>query len=231
MNTLHLWWSNFTSLFTRKIEPEDLLEEQIFTLEKQLISLRQSLAQGASSLRKNEKLEADYRTVSKHWYRQAKVNLYCHKVVAAREALANQRELHQLGHQICQQMKKQRSMMAAIKDDIEKLEAKITDIKSYRAYFNNRSRTAEVNQRFYQQLQGSGINEVIARWEDQARDAEILDGWEESLNNYWDKKMESMEPPMLNNIQQWLEAEPPEIKDVNIDQELENLKKDLDKIN
>lgn len=225
------WWSNLASLFKSDLEPEEVLESKIFSLEQQLLSLRQSLAQGTSSLRKNERIATNYLTAGRGWYRQAKIHLYHQNIPLTKEALENYRELNQLHHQVSQQIKNQEQIICSIRGNVEQLETKIAQIKSYRSSFNSRSRTAEANQHFYEQIPPIPLAEVITQWEDQVRHREISLGWEGSLSPSLEEELEQGKTPMLNNIQQWLEAEPLEIKDANIDQELANLKQDLDSIN
>jgi phage shock protein A len=144
--------ANFNSLVSEAEDPEKVLEQTLAEMQGNLIQVRQAVAQAIATQKRTERQSTQAKTMAQEWYNRAEMALQKGEDDLARQALTRRQSYLQSAQAMDAQIGQQRDVVVKLKDNMRKLEAKITEAKTKKDMYIARARSAEASQRIQEMI-------------------------------------------------------------------------------
>jgi len=156
-------------------DPEKLLDQAVADMQRDLIQLRQAVAQAIATQKRTERQQHQNQTLAQEWYNRAQLALQKGQEDQAREALAQRHPYQRMGAQLANQISEQKGAIAQLKANMRDLEVKIADVRTRRDMYIARARSAEASQRIQDMIGQVGHERslgTLSQMEDKVLDLE-----------------------------------------------------------
>lgn len=177
--------ANFSDAVSRAEDPEKVLEQALADMQANLIQLRQAVAQAIATQKRTERQSAQAKSTAEEWYRRAELAMQKGEEDLARQALTRRQSYLESAQTMDAQLQQQGTVVAKLKDNMRKLEAKIADAKTKKDLYIARARSAEASQRIQEMLGQTGDTGMAAfsRMEERVLELEAQSEALEELNS------------------------------------------------
>ena len=128
-------------------DPEKMLDQAVADMQRDLIQLRQAVAQAIATQKRTERQQHQTAMLIQEWYNRAQLALQKGQEDQAREALAQRHTYQRIGSQLAGHISDQKAAIAQLKTNMRELEVKIADVRTRRDMYIARARSAEASQR------------------------------------------------------------------------------------
>lgn len=148
--------ANLNSMVSQAEDPEKILEKALADMEDNLLRLRQAIAQAIATQKRTERQVSQAKTVAQEWYNRAELALQKGDEDTARQALTRRQTSLEAAHSMDSQLAQQRQVVATMKENMHRLEAKIAEAKTKKDLYIARARSAEASKRLQEMIGGLG---------------------------------------------------------------------------
>lgn len=148
--------ANLNGLVQQAEDPEKILEQTLGEMEDNLLQLRQALAQAIATQKRTERQSAQAKATAQEWYNRAELALQKGEELSARQALTRRQTSLEAAQAMDNQLNQQRQVVATMKENMHRLEAKIAEAKTKKDLYIARARSAEASQRLQEMVGGLG---------------------------------------------------------------------------
>lgn len=157
--------ANLNSLVSSAEDPEKILEQTVLDMQEDLIQLRQAVAQAIATQKRTERQQSQAQTTSDEWYRRAQLALQKGDEVLAREALTRRKSYHDTSEAMKAQLTQQGAIVTQLKQNMMKLESKISEAKTKKDLYIARARSAKATQQINEMMGRTSTGGAIAAFE------------------------------------------------------------------
>lgn len=157
--------ANLNSLISQAEDPEKILEQTVLDMQEDLIQLRQAVAQAIATQKRTERQYAQASTTADEWYRRAQLALQKGDDELAREALTRRKSYQETATVMKTQLDQQVTVVAQLKQNMMKLESKISEAKTKKDLYIARARSAKATQQINEMLGNVGTGSAMAAFE------------------------------------------------------------------
>ncbi len=144
--------ANLNSFMSSAEDPEKIMEGVVMEMQDNLLQLRQAVAQAIATQKRTERQTAQADSTALEWYRRAQLALQQDNEPLAREALTKRRAYLETSTALSTQIEQQKTVVTKMKDDMRKLEQKITEVKTKKDMYIARARSAQASYRLQEML-------------------------------------------------------------------------------
>ncbi|MEY3300186.1 MAG: hypothetical protein RLZZ597_3446 [Cyanobacteriota bacterium] len=148
--------ANLNGLVKQAEDPEKVLAQALGEMEDGLLQLRQALAQAIATQKRTERQSAQAKITAQEWYNRAELALQKGEEASARQALTRRQTSLEAVQAMDNQLNQQRQVVATMKENMHRLEAKIAEAKTRKDFYIARARSAEASQRLQSMAGGLG---------------------------------------------------------------------------
>jgi len=146
--------ANLNSLVSKAEDPEKILEQAVLDMQEDLIQLRQAVAQAIATQKRTERQCSQAQSTADEWYRRAQLALQKGDENLAREALTRRKSYQETAEVMQTQIGQQSIVVTQLKQNMVKLESKISEAKTKKDLYVARARSAKASQQ---------INDMLGR--------------------------------------------------------------------
>lgn len=157
--------ANLNSLISQAEDPEKILEQTVLDMQEDLIQLRQAVAQAIATQKRTERQYSQALTTADEWYRRAQLALQKGDDNLAREALTRRKSYQETATVMKTQLDQQVTVVAQLKQNMMKLESKISEAKTKKDLYIARARSAKASQQINEMLGNVGTGSAMAAFE------------------------------------------------------------------
>ena len=157
--------ANLNSLVSGAEDPEKILEQAVLDMQEDLIQLRQAVAQAIATQKRTERQCSQAQTTSDEWYRRAQLALQKGDETLAREALTRRKSYQDTAEAMRSQIGQQSTIVTQLKQNMMKLESKISEAKTKKDLYIARARSAKASQQINDMMGRVGAGGAIAAFE------------------------------------------------------------------
>lgn len=157
--------ANLNGMVNQAEDPEKILEQALVDMEDNLWQLRQAMAQAIATQKRTERQSAQATATAQEWYNRAELALGKGEESAARQALTRRQTALESAQVMENQLAQQRQVVAAMKDNMHRLETKIAEAKIQKDLYIARARSAEASQRLQAMIGGVGSGGTMAAFD------------------------------------------------------------------
>ncbi|MDF5716734.1 MAG: PspA/IM30 family protein [Rhizonema sp. NSF051] len=144
--------ANLNSFMSSAEDPEKIMEGVVMEMQDNLLQLRQAVAQAIATQKRIERQTAQADSTALEWYSRAQLALQQDNESLAREALTKRRAYLETSTALSTQIEQQKTVVTKMKDDMRKLEQKITEVKTKKDMYIARARSAQASYRLQEML-------------------------------------------------------------------------------
>lgn len=157
--------ANLNSLISQAEDPEKILEQTVMDMQEDLIQLRQAVAQAIATQKRTERQYSQAMTTADEWYRRAQLALQKGDDTLAREALTRRKSYQETATTMKAQLDQQVTVVTQLKQNMMKLESKISEAKTKKDLYIARARSAKASQQLNEMLGNVGTGSAIRAFE------------------------------------------------------------------
>lgn len=157
--------ANLNSLISQAEDPEKILEQTVLDMQEDLIQLRQAVAQAIATQKRTERQYSQAVTTADEWYRRAQLAIQKGDDNLAREALTRRKSYQETATVMKTQLDQQVTIVAQLKQNMMKLESKISEAKTKKDLYIARARSAKASQQINEMLGNVGTGSAMAAFE------------------------------------------------------------------
>ncbi|SRR5579883_493186 len=157
--------ANLNSLVSSAEDPEKILEQTVLDMQEDLIQLRQAVAQAIATQKRTERQCSQAQTTADEWYRRAQLALQKGEESLAREALTRRKSYQDTAEAMRAQIEQQSTIVTQLKQNMMKLESKISEAKTKKDLYIARARSAKASQQINDMMGRVGTGGAIAAFE------------------------------------------------------------------
>jgi phage shock protein A len=157
--------ANLNSLVSSAEDPEKILEQAVLDMQEDLIQLRQAVAQAIATQKRTERQCSQAQTTADEWYRRAQLALQKGDEVLAREALTRRKSYQDTAEAMRSQIEQQSTIVTQLKQNMMKLESKISEAKTKKDLYIARARSAKASQQINDMMGRVGTGSAMAAFE------------------------------------------------------------------
>lgn len=157
--------ANLNDLVGKMEDPEKILEQTVLDMQNDLIQLRQAVAQAIATQKRTERQASQARTNSEEWYRRAQLALQKGDENLAREALARRKSYVETASAMEAQLSQQGAIVTQLKQNMMKLESKISEAKTKKDMYIARARSAKASEQLNEMLNRVGTGSAMNAFE------------------------------------------------------------------
>ena len=157
--------ANLNSLVSGAEDPEKILEQAVLDMQEDLIQLRQAVAQAIATQKRTERQCSQAQTTADEWYRRAQLALQKGEETLAREALTRRKSYQDTAEAMRSQIEQQATIVTQLKQNMMKLESKISEAKTKKDLYIARARSAKASQQINDMMGRVGTGGAIAAFE------------------------------------------------------------------
>lgn len=241
--------ANLNDLVSKAEDPEKILEQAIIDMQEDLVQLRQAVAQAIATQKRSEQQYNQAQSQANQWQSRAELALRKGDETLAREALQRKKGYMETANTIKLTLDQQVGQVDGLKRNLIQLESKISEAKTKKNMLKARAQAAKANE----QLQGllgninpSGATAAFERMEEKVLTLEARSqAAGELAGNDFESKFAALEAGSdvddeLMALKAQISGAPPTQalpagqttakNPAPVDDELEALKKELDKM-
>jgi phage shock protein A len=163
--------ANVNSFISAAEDPERILEQTVMEMQHDLIQLRQAVAQAIATQKRTERQSGQAQATAEEWYRRAQLALQKGEETLAKEALTRRKSYQDTAAALNDQIQQQSGIVAQLKQNMVKLESKLSDARTKKDMYIARARSAKASER---------LNEMMGRM-DTGRAMSAFDRMEEKV--------------------------------------------------
>lgn len=157
--------ANLNSLVSKVEDPEKILEQAVLDMQEELIQLRQAVAQAIATQKRTERQCSQAQTTADEWYRRAQLALQKGDEHLAREALTRRKSYQETAEVMQAQIQQQSTIVAQLKQNMMKLESKISEAKTKKDLYVARARSARASQQINDMMGRVGTGSALEAFE------------------------------------------------------------------
>lgn len=157
--------ANLNSLVSKAEDPEKILEQTVLDMQEDLIQLRQAVAQAIATQKRTERQYSQASSTADEWYRRAQLAIQKGDDTLAKEALTRRKSYQETATVMKTQLDQQETVVAQLKQNMMKLESKISEAKTKKDLFIARARSAKATQQINDMLGQVGTGSAMAAFE------------------------------------------------------------------
>ena len=157
--------ANLNSLVSKAEDPEKILEQTVLDMQEDLIQLRQAVAQAIATQKRTERQYSQAASTADEWYRRAQLAIQKGDDTLAREALTRRKSYQETATAMKTQLDQQSVVVAQLKQNMVKLESKISEAKTKKDLYIARARSAKASQQINDMLGQVGTGSAMAAFE------------------------------------------------------------------
>jgi phage shock protein A len=146
--------SNLNSIVSAAEDPEKILNQTISDMSEDLVQLRQAVATAIASQKRIERQHQQSQQNVDEWQRRAELAIRNNDENLAREALVRKKTFAETAQSLKRQLDEQTKQVDLLKNNMTKLESKISEAKTKKDMLIARARSAKASKQ---------INEVIGK--------------------------------------------------------------------
>jgi phage shock protein A len=145
--------ANLNSLISQAEDPEKILEQTVLDMQEDLFQLRQAVAQAIATQKRTERQCSQAQTTGDEWYRRAQLALQRGEEDLAREALTRRKSYQDTAEAMGSQLGQQKVVVEQLRQNMMKLESKISEAKTKKDLYIARARSAKASQQISEMLE------------------------------------------------------------------------------
>ncbi len=153
--------ANLNALVSKAEDPEKILEQVVLDMQDDLIQLRQAVAQAIATQKRTERQYSQAQTTANDWYQRAQLALQKGADELAREALVRRKSYDETATAMQAQLTQQAVVVDQLKQNMKKLESKISEAKSKKDLYIARARSAKATQQINEMMGNVGTGSAI----------------------------------------------------------------------
>jgi phage shock protein A len=157
--------ANLNSLVSQVEDPEKILEQAVLDMQEELIQLRQAVAQAIATQKRTERQCSQAQSTADEWYRRAQLALQKGDENLAREALTRRKSYQETAEAMQTQIQQQSTIVVQLKQNMMKLESKISEAKTKKDLYIARARSAKATQQINEMLGRVGTGSALQAFE------------------------------------------------------------------
>ena len=157
--------ANLNSLISQAEDPEKILEQTVLDMQEDLIQLRQAVAQAIATQKRTERQCSQAETTANEWYRRAQLALQKGDEHLAREALTRRKSYQETAEAMKGQLEQQSAVVTQLRQNMMKLESKISEAKTKKDLYIARARSAKASQQINDMMGRVGTGSAMAAFE------------------------------------------------------------------
>jgi len=157
--------ANLNSLVSQAEDPEKILEQTVLDMQEDLIQLRQAVAQAIATQKRTERQASQAQTTADEWYRRAQLALQKGDDGLAKEALTRRKSYQDTAEAMKGQLAQQSTVVTQLKQNMMKLESKISEAKTKKDLYIARARSAKASQQINEMMGKVGTGSAMAAFE------------------------------------------------------------------
>lgn len=157
--------ANLNNLISQAEDPEKILEQTVIEMQDNLIQLRQAVAQAIATQKRTERQASQAEASAGEWYRRAQLALQKGDEALAREALARRKSYQETADALNSQIQQQKGVVVKLKENMTKLESKLSEAKTKKDMYIARARSAKASQQLNEMLNRVGTNRALDAFE------------------------------------------------------------------
>ncbi|NJN71594.1 MAG: PspA/IM30 family protein [Limnothrix sp. RL_2_0] len=136
-------------LFLDEENPEVILEQALWDMEKKLIQMRRAVAQAVASFKRADRQRQQALISVQRWQNRAQMALSYGDEALAKEAIARSRDYDKVAKTLVQQGQEQQTFIADVRKNLRHLEEQINQIKMQKEMYVARIRSAVAQQELH----------------------------------------------------------------------------------
>ncbi|AFY39191.1 phage shock protein A, PspA [[Leptolyngbya] sp. PCC 7376] len=155
-------------LFQDEENPEIILEQTLWDMEKKLIQMRRSVAQAVASSKRVDRQRQQAMIAVQRWQNRAQMALTYGDELLSKEAIARSHSYKKVADNLNQQGQEQQTFIEGIRENLRDLETKINQIKMQKDMYIARIRSAVAQQQLHKlkaEIQEGTLEPAIANIE------------------------------------------------------------------
>jgi phage shock protein A len=167
--------ANLNSLISQAEDPEKILEQTVLDMQEDLFQLRQAVAQAIATQKRTERQCSQAQTTGDEWYRRAQLALQRGEEDLAREALTRRKSYQDTAEAMGSQLGQQKVVVEQLRQNMMKLESKISEAKTKKDLYIARARSAKASQQITEMLERTnpgGAMQAFERMEEKVMQME-----------------------------------------------------------
>ncbi len=167
--------TNINTLISQAEDPEKILEQTVMDMQEDLVQLRQAVASAIATQKRTERQCSQAKTTAEEWYRRAQLALQKGEEKLAREALTRRKSYLETEASMSAQLEQQGQVVEQLRQNMRKLESKISEAKAKKDLFIARARSAKASERLNEILGNTstgGALDAFEQMEDQVMQLE-----------------------------------------------------------
>ncbi|MBM0743463.1 PspA/IM30 family protein [Phormidium sp. CLA17] len=153
--------ANLNALISQAEDPEKILEQVVLDMQDDLIQLRQAVAQAIATQKRTERQYSQSKTTADEWYRRAQLALQKGEEELAREALVRRKSYEETATAMQAQLTQQVGVVDQLKQNMRKLENKISEAKTKKDLYIARARSAKATQQINEMMGNVGTGSAM----------------------------------------------------------------------
>jgi phage shock protein A len=153
--------ANLNALVSKAEDPEKILEQVVLDMQDDLIQLRQAVAQAIATQKRTERQYSQAKTTADEWYRRAQLALQKDADELAREALVRRKSYEETATAMQAQLTQQVGVVDQLKQNMKKLESKISEAKTKKDLYIARARSAKATQQINEMMGNVGTGSAM----------------------------------------------------------------------
>lgn len=158
LDGIRQWWQPAA-------DPEQILEQTLWDMEKKMIQMRRAVAQAVASRKRGERHRKTMAETAQRWQQWTRLALDCGDETLAKAAIARRQTYGAMLAKLDAQREEQQAFILGVRHDLEALEDKINQIKLQKDWYVTRLRTAIAQQQLQtlqHELMGGSLDAAIA---------------------------------------------------------------------
>ncbi|MNS43858.1 hypothetical protein D3C72_762810 [compost metagenome] len=168
-----LFKSNVNDMIDKSEDPEKMLKQIVEELNEDLLQVKTQVASAIATEKQLYTKYQQFQTEAENWAKKAEMAVDKGADDLAREALQRKVTTQQTADGFRNQWEEQKKSVAVLKDNLNKLESKISEAQTKKDLLIARSRRADAEKRIQQTLSKSGQSSALGAFE--RMEAKVLD--------------------------------------------------------
>ncbi len=157
--------ANINSLISGAEDPEKILEQAVVEMQHDLIQLRQAVAQAIATQKRTERQAGQSQATAEEWYRRAQLALQKGEDTLAREALTRRKSYQDTASALTDQIQQQSGIVSQLKQNLAKLESKLSDARTKKDMYIARARSAKASEKLNEMMGKIGTGSALSAFE------------------------------------------------------------------
>ena len=157
--------ANLNSLVNQAEDPEKILEQVVLEMQNDLLQVKQAAAQAIATQRRTERQASQAQSRAEESYRRAQLAMQKGDETLARDALTRRQTCQDTANALQSQLQQQSTVVTQLKQNIAKLDSKLSEAKTKKDMYIARARSAKASQQLNEMLDRVGTSKAMAAFE------------------------------------------------------------------